>query len=319
MLKNSTNLFVVAILLCALMVTPAQAVSQRAYVASYGNDLNTATDCYITAPCRTFAQAVTVVLENGEVLALDSTGYGPVTLSKSISLTAAPGVYAGMSVFPGVTGIKINNPATNVVLRGLTINGQGGDNGIWMNSSGNLSIENCVISNFWGYPRRGILVTQAAKVRMVNTLVRNTDTGIELQEGATAMISKSKFLGNDFGIFANGAASTTTATVRDSVVTGSRQGIVAYSQTVSANNRINVIRSTISNNNNIIGNIGVSAQADFGTALITLSKSLVAGNYWGFYISAPPGTSASVLSFGNNTVIDNTIPTNEPTTPIAPL
>ncbi|MBK8569515.1 MAG: hypothetical protein IPN81_05740 [Nitrosomonadales bacterium] len=72
--------------LFAIAVSPAQAVT-RAFVASDGGDGN---DCALATPCRTFAKAVTVVDTDGEVLVLDSAGYGPVTLTQSISLTATP-------------------------------------------------------------------------------------------------------------------------------------------------------------------------------------------------------------------------------------
>ena len=102
---------------------------QRAFVSATGNNANTATFCAVTAPCKTFAAAVTVVADNGEVVALNTAPYGSVTLTRSISLTAAPGVYAGISVFAG-SGVTIASPGISVVLRGLTINGQGGANGI---------------------------------------------------------------------------------------------------------------------------------------------------------------------------------------------
>ncbi len=293
MLIKSTSTYLLAIL-CAMMVTPAQAVSQRAYVASYGNDLNTATDCYITAPCRTFAQAVTVVFEDGEVLALDSTGYGPVTLSKSISLTAAPGVYAGMSVFPGVTGIIINNPATNVVLRGLTINGQGGDNGIVMNAGGNLSLENCVIANFTG---AGVLINAAASVQMVDNLIRNNNVGIQLQAGATTDISGSKFLGNGTGIFATNTTNTiTAANISDTLVTGGVNGIVA-SSTLQLS-KINVIRTTVTDN----VTVGIKSSAvSPAIAQVFVSDSMVTGNGVGL----SQATNGTLKSLGNNTVVNN--------------
>ncbi|CAG9933552.1 right-handed parallel beta-helix repeat-containing protein [Candidatus Nitrotoga arctica] len=309
MLRNSTTVYLFAIL-CTLMVTPAQA-RQRSFVASYGDDANI---CDTFFPCRTFAKALTVTDPNGEVLALDSSGYGPVTLTQSVSLAAAPGAYAGIAVFPGTSGVTIG-AGVSVVLRGLTINGLGGDNGILLSGISDLSIENCVISNFSGFSQRGVLVNTAATVRMVNTLVRDNDTGIELQGGATATISKSKFLGNAIGIFANGATSTTTATVRDTFVTGGFNGILAFSETASANNRINVIRSTISNSF-----FGVSSEAHpSGTASVTISKSMVTGSDFGLYMQGAPSASATVKSTGNNTVTGNINDTSDPLTPISTM
>ena len=317
MLRNFTSVYLFAVL-CALIVTPAQATVQRAYVASWGNDSNAAYDCWITTPCRWFYTAVTVVSPNGEVVALDSAAYGPVTLTQSISLTSAPGAYAGMSVFPVSTaGVTIATSGVNVVLRGLTINGQGGPAGVLMTNGAQLSIENCVISNFSGAGQRGIFVNAAATVRIVNTLVRDNDTGVELQGGATATISRSKFLGNGLGIFANGTIATTSATVRDSLVTGGNTGILAWSQTTSAINQINVIRSTISNNYGA----GISSEAHpNGTASVTISKNMITANNFGLFIQGgAAGSSATLKSYGNNTITDNSVEASSPPTLVSPI
>jgi hypothetical protein len=96
------------------------ATVQRTFVASTGVDDQR---CSITAPCRGFAAAVAKTSANGEVIVLDSAGYGPVDISKSISLIAPAGVYAGVTVLTG-DGIVINGIGIIVVLRGLSINGQ---------------------------------------------------------------------------------------------------------------------------------------------------------------------------------------------------
>ncbi len=76
---------------------------------------------------------------------LDSAGYGPVTITKSVSLIAPAGIYAGITVFSG-DGITVNAPGATVVLRGLSINGQGGSNGVNVLGAARVRIENCVIS-----------------------------------------------------------------------------------------------------------------------------------------------------------------------------
>ena len=73
----------------------AMALPQRTFVASTGNDLNS---CILTAPCRGFAHAITQTNLGGEVIVLDSAGYGPVTITQSVSIIAPAGVYAGVSV-----------------------------------------------------------------------------------------------------------------------------------------------------------------------------------------------------------------------------
>jgi len=63
----------------------AAATAQRTFVASTGND---AAPCSLAQPCRGFARAITQTNAGGEVIVLDSAGYGPVTITKSVSLIA---------------------------------------------------------------------------------------------------------------------------------------------------------------------------------------------------------------------------------------
>src|SRR5437870_5836210 len=123
----------------------AAALAQRTFVsAATGNDAN---PCTRAAPCRNFAAAIAQTLPGGEVVVLDSGGYGTVTITQSVSLIAPPGVYAGISVFAG-TGITINAGASDVVtIRGLTLNGLGGQDGIVFNSGAALYVQDTVVKN----------------------------------------------------------------------------------------------------------------------------------------------------------------------------
>jgi hypothetical protein len=109
--------------------------------------------CPLNAPCRSFGTALTHTDPDGEIIVLDSAGYGRVTVDRSVSITAPPGVYAGISVFAGTNGIDVAGAGIVVVLRSLTINGQGGDHSIVFTQGSRLYIEQCVISNMGG---RGI-------------------------------------------------------------------------------------------------------------------------------------------------------------------
>ena len=313
MLKNLPSLCLPAIL-CAMIATPAQAAVQRAFVASYGLNSNTTFDCDVAHPCRQFLAAVTVVNPDGEVVALDTAAYGAVTLTQSISLTAAPGAYAGITVFPGANGVTIGTPGVNVVLRGLTINSQGGDAGVLMTAGAKLSIENCVISNFSGVAQHGIFVNTAATVRMVNTLVRDNYVGIELQVGATAAISRSKFFGNTFGIFVKNstAGTTTTAAVSDTVATGGNLGIYALADVASAVVRVEIVRSIVSNTDT-----GVAVESQGGIASVSIRKSMVTGN--GRFGLAQFSSGATLISYGDNTLSDNFIDISGILTTAAPL
>ncbi len=107
----------------------------------------------------------------GEVIVLDSAGYGPVTITKSVSITVPAGVYGGISVAgtSNATGVLVANTAINVVLRGLTIHSVGAADGIStygvrMTDGSTLTIENCVVSNFAQWGGVGVSIESPAKV-----------------------------------------------------------------------------------------------------------------------------------------------------------
>src|SRR5687767_10104176 len=118
-----TRLVLTALISILFSAVSSHAITSRAFVSSTGNDANTATNCAQSAPCRTFASAITVVSSGGELIALDSSGYGPVTVTQSITIAAAPGQTAFIIVATGTTGITVNPGAGVVVtLRNLNIN-----------------------------------------------------------------------------------------------------------------------------------------------------------------------------------------------------
>ena len=104
-----------------LSVATASAQAPRTFVSGLRSDSN---PCTRTAPCRNFAQAISQTSPGGEVVVLDSAGYGAFTITQAVSITAPPGVYAGISVFSG-DGITITAGGSDtVILRGLTLNNQ---------------------------------------------------------------------------------------------------------------------------------------------------------------------------------------------------
>src|SRR5438477_12911031 len=91
-------------LVTALLCSGSAVAAQRSFVASNGNDSNA---CTRDLPCRSFAAAIAVTAPNGEVVALDSAGYGPFVVSQSVAVIGAPGAYAGVSV-PSGDGVTVN-------------------------------------------------------------------------------------------------------------------------------------------------------------------------------------------------------------------
>jgi hypothetical protein len=111
-----------SLLFVTLVSSISAAQVQRTFVSGLGNDIN---PCSRTAPCRTISHSLMGTSAGGEVIVLDSAGYGTFSITQSVSIIAPPGVYAGISVFSG-DGIDINAGSTDtVILRGLTVENQG--------------------------------------------------------------------------------------------------------------------------------------------------------------------------------------------------
>jgi hypothetical protein len=134
-------------LAATLLSVPTRAAeSDRVYVASYGSDSN---PCTVQLPCETFEQAVKAVAVDGEVDAIDSAGFGPVTIKQSVTIASLAGTGASIQAAPGGNAITINAPGANVTLRGLTLEGAGvAYNGIVFNSGDSLTVINCEAQNF---------------------------------------------------------------------------------------------------------------------------------------------------------------------------
>src|ERR1700747_3305666 len=96
--------------------------NNRSAVSVNGNDLN---PCTVASPCRSFTAAIALTNPGGEVIALDSAGYGPFAVPSSLTISGAPGVHAAITVtlVSGI-GITVNAAATdNVTLRSLVVIG----------------------------------------------------------------------------------------------------------------------------------------------------------------------------------------------------
>src|SRR5262252_8898131 len=101
MLTRPPLALLAAALTCSLHVVPAHARA-RVFVASYGNDAN---PCTFGSPCKTFQQAVNVVDAGGEVTAIDSAGFGPIAITKAVTITSPAGVEASIAVPAGGTAV----------------------------------------------------------------------------------------------------------------------------------------------------------------------------------------------------------------------
>ena len=153
-----------------LAATFAGAQASRTWVSGTGDDAN---PCSRTAPCKTFAGAISKTAAGGEIDALDPGGFGAVTITKGMTIDGGGGQVASVLV-SGTNGIVVQaGPSDVVILRNLRINGFGsGLNGVRFLSGKDLNLENCYI---FGFTQNGIdiALSASASAHVLNTVVKN--------------------------------------------------------------------------------------------------------------------------------------------------
>ncbi|MEO8378967.1 MAG: right-handed parallel beta-helix repeat-containing protein [Acidobacteriota bacterium] len=178
-------LVLTAVIGLTLISPSAFAQATRTWVSGVGDDVN---PCSRTAPCKTFAGAISKTAANGEISVLDPGGFGAVTITKSITLNG-DGTLAGI-LASLVNGVVINDASTGtpntiqVILRNLSINGAGnGLDGIRFLSGRRLVVENCVVFGFTG---DGLEMAPTTGTSF-NVTIRNTSfirNGTGIRQGA---------------------------------------------------------------------------------------------------------------------------------------
>jgi hypothetical protein len=277
-----------AMLMPLLGAAPAQAQATRTWVSGVGDDVN---PCSRTAPCKTFAGAISKTAADGEIDCLDPGGFGVVTITKSITIDCHE--VFGSVLSSGTNGININSDNTtakNVRLRNINFLGAGptlGVNGIQINgantSNTSVWIEDCLIDD---YSNRGIsdARTGGGKLYVTNTTIQNVAAAAISLAGSSAVqvsVDGSRLLGSGFGVAAGPNANVmikrTTISgntvgvddeggsinIDDSVISGGTTGINQVSGTIRLSNtdvafNTTAVAGTISSfsNNRFTGTIG---------------------------------------------------------------
>ncbi|MDQ3742008.1 MAG: hypothetical protein M3389_13800 [Actinomycetota bacterium] len=198
-----------ALVLIALAL-PSSAFGQatRTWVSGVGDDAN---PCSRTAPCKTFAGAISKTANGGEINTLDSGGFGGVTITKSLTIKARGSL--GGALVSGTNAIVVNAAATDkVTLDGLDINGIG--------TGAQTSLS-------------GVKVLSASRVNIVNSEIYRFKAGVVLAPtsvGTRVVLKNNHIHNNGVGVIAapgGGAVTGTTLTVRDSLINDNTCGIVS--------------------------------------------------------------------------------------------
>ncbi len=196
------------VILSLAFTSLAQAQATRTWVSGVGDDVN---PCSRTAPCKTWAGAISKTAAGGEIDALDPGGFGTLTATKSITIEGTKGAGFGSTLASSVNGFVINDSLTAspgsivVTLRNLSINGAGttlGINGVNFISGRSLSVEDCVIMNF---STAGINVNFGAspavspQVTVRDTIIRSiTGDGIRATTAAVGQIANVRVINSAF-------------------------------------------------------------------------------------------------------------------------
>lgn len=300
--KTITLLFVFAIMLFCSALTAQAQTAQRTFVSTSGNDANTANLCSRNMPCRGFAAAISVVAVNGEVVTLDSGGYGSLSITKPVQIISPLGVYAAITATTG-SAINVNvGEGEKVVLRGLILNSLGAANGINLQSGSVLHIESCVIN---GFSSKGIyvernFVNDTTELFIKDTIVRNGGAdGIYLRNSGSGSLVKASIdncrIEKNAGIGLV-ASNNARVTVRGSIVAGHLFGFSAEATISGLTSEINLESCVVTNNST-----GLYAGNGVGTSLIRVSNSTITNNIGGISITS----GGQILSRLNNTVEGN--------------
>jgi hypothetical protein len=290
---------VIGMLLMAAPAAYAQAQTSRTWVSGVGNDSD---PCSRTAPCKSFAGAISKTAINGEINCLDPGGFGAVNITKSITIDCHE-IFAGVLSQGFVAAISINlvlgttaDPLQTVRLRNLIVDGNGettcggvtcgtrfGTRGIDILSAAQVFLDDMLIYNFSAEGVRDRRTSPVgSKLHIRNSQIRdNGGTGIALvaNPGVNAIIDNSQM---DFNAFGIAVGANNNAMVFRSTIMGNQNGAEA-----DPNGVLSIDGSTISSN--VIN--GVQAAAG---SFVRLSNNNIAFN--------SNGISGPTISFGQNRI-----------------
>src|SRR5512139_3382165 len=178
-------------LLTLVLAGPAFSQATRTWVSGVGDDAN---PCSRTAPCKTFAGAISKTAAGGEISVLDPGGYGAVTITKSITIDGGGGQVASI-LAAGTNGVIVNAGTNDIVtLRNIRINGvrgtpTGGLNGVRFLAGAALHIENCTI---FGFTQNAVDVnvnrSVPTNVFVTDSVLSNSVGGITFRNASTGSV-----------------------------------------------------------------------------------------------------------------------------------
>ncbi len=262
-----------AALTVMLSGAPASAQATRTWISGVGDDAN---PCSRTAPCKTFAGAISKTSAAGEINCLDPGGFGAVTITKSLTIDCEDVSNGGVLV-SGTPGITVATGATFVNLRGLDINGlNSGTSGINIIGAATVTVERCKI---YGFTVAGInfAPTGASTLVVSNTVITSNNTP------STAM-----------GIIVNGSGGVANMSTRNVIVTGNASH--GINVTTTGSHAGATIDSAL-----LTFNGGTGLNVSGAGAVAVIGGSTVTGNNVGV-----ANTGGSLFTYKDNQIFGNT-------------
>jgi len=312
-----------AALMALMWVAPAQAQATRTWISGVGDDVN---PCSRTAPCKTFAGAISKTASGGEIDCLDPGGFGAVTVIKSITLDCGGGIggQVGAILASGTNGITINGNGSPIIVkvRNMTINGiqatgSPGLSGIKFNAGAALIVEHVGIFGFGGTSGNNggvdfepgfITPGNSAKLEMLDVETQyNLGDGvlIKAQQGGVASVSLvrvSAMNNTGSGIRVDNTLLSTgtgvSVTIFDSNASGNGTGVSALTPAGTVTANVMITHSVIAQNT-VFGLLssGTNATIVMGTNSVTGNATGMAGTGGlksysdNYFYNGPAGTS----------------------------
>jgi len=288
---------------------PASAQATRTWVSGLGDDVN---PCSRTAPCKTFAGAISKTAAGGEIDCLDPAGYGTLTITKSITVDCS-GTFGSTLNSGGINGFVINDSATatpgtiDVILRGLSINGAGttpGLNGIRFISGRSLVVENVLIQNQKSGNGISFQPQAAAVLHLENVTITNGNGGILVQPtglGSASVAARHLRIHNNTGVGfradTSGSGSTgIRVALEEADIQQNANGLQFNAPTAAADVRGMLTRVNVANN----AGTGISATA--ARTIVIVGNSTITGNGTGVSFAG----GAVLNTYTNNALNGNT-------------
>jgi hypothetical protein len=287
-----------AILLAAFQAAPAQAQS-RTWVASNGDD---GFPCSRSAPCKTFAGAISKTAAGGEISVVDSAGYGAVVINKAITINGE-GNLASVLAGSGTAITIAAGAADRVIIRNLSLNGTGGGtSGIYI-ASGNVTIDKCFIygftTGFVGGVGINVVANSFVNVDVRDTNITNSSFGLlaQAQSGGSVNGSLDNVRINDAPGWGVGALSSNVfLTIRNSFFRFIGSAAIITSNGAAI---INVAHSELVNN-------GIAVNATGAGSTIRLTDNALFDNNTTLAIS----NGATIATAADNKGINNGVAPN---------